>query len=174
MALETKFLVSHHPIQASPTLTNVHAPTKHDKKASSKRTAVRNIASNFNKRKKVSITPTASMLFFLREQYIASYVSKQASSSKSARGLSTQNSTKIATNACWRSWRHDFVWGPFRILKEQLEVAPAAIAVESYKHHLLLEDLMLSQKGNSCLYSYHLIINSSKIKAETFLSPRIS
>ena len=150
MALETKFRVSDCPIQASPTLlTNARAPTKHDEKASSKRTAVRNIASNFNKRKKVSITPTASMLFFLREQYIASYVSKQASSSKSARGLSTQNSTKIATNACWRSWRHDFVWGPFRILQEQLEVAPATIAVENKR--LLLEDLMLSQKGEELL-----------------------
>ena len=31
IALETKFRVSDHPIQeASPTLTNVHAPTKHD------------------------------------------------------------------------------------------------------------------------------------------------
>ena len=64
MALETKFLVSHHPMQVSFTLTNVHAPTKHDKKASSKRTAVRNIASNFNRQKKVSITLTASTLFF--------------------------------------------------------------------------------------------------------------
>ena len=101
MALETKFRVSDHPIQqASPTLTNVRAPTKHDEKASSKRTAVQNIALNFNKRKKVSITPATSMLFFLREQYISSYVSTHTSSNL-ARGLSTKNNTKIATNA-WR------------------------------------------------------------------------
>ena len=38
-----------------------------------------------------------------------------------------------------------FVWGPFKILKEQLEFTSPAITVEDIR--LLLEDLMLLEKG---------------------------
>ena len=130
MAMESKYRVSAYPTQASPITNNVGAVTQQDEQATSKRNAARILASFNNKRRKVTIQPSTSILLFLREPYIESFISPEYTNSTTARGPNTKNNTKITSNASWK-WDHKFNWGPFKPLEPKLKDAPIAISVKN-------------------------------------------
>ena len=87
MLVDTKYRVSAFPTQASPdTNTTIKAVTQKDRQSSLKRENIRNVASSHKKHNKVTDRPATSMLLFLRDSYIASYVHEYTNLTK-ARGL---------------------------------------------------------------------------------------
>jgi len=146
MLVDTKYRVSAFPTQASPDTNTIRAATQQDKQSTLKREQVRNLSLVQNKRKKVTVRPATSMLLFLRESYIAPYVHEYTNSTK-ARGPSINNNSKIAGNA-WK-WEHKFNWGQFKSLQPKLSGAQLAISVNH--NRLLLEDIMLLNKGEKVL-----------------------
>ena len=147
MLVDTKYRVSAFPTQASPDTNTIKAATQHDKQSTLKREQVRSMSLVQNKRKKVTVRPvTASMLLFSRESYIAQYAHEYTNSKKS-HGPSINNNSKIAGNA-WK-WDHKFNWGPFKALQAKLSGGQFAISVNH--NRLLLEDIMLLQKGERVL-----------------------
>ena len=147
MVVDTKYRVSSFPTQASPDTNTIKASTQNDRQSSLKREQVRNMLGIQNKRNKVTVSPASSMLLFLRESYIAQYTNEYTNSKK-ARGPSINNNSKIAGNA-WK-WDHKFNWGPFKSLQPKLSVGQFAISVNH--NRLLVEDIMLLQKGESVLF----------------------
>ena len=99
-----------------------------------------------NKRNKITVRPATSILLFLCKPYIAPYVDKYTNSTK-ARGPSINNNSKIAVNA-WR-WEHKFNWGPFKPLQSKLSGGQITISINH--NRLLLEDIMLLNKGEKVL-----------------------
>ena len=81
-----------------------------------------------------------------RKPYIAQYVNEYTNSTKSC-GPSINNNSKIATNA-WR-WEHKFNWGIFKSLQTKLSGGQIPISVNH--NRLLLEDIMLLNKGEKVL-----------------------
>ena len=146
LLVDTKFRVSAFPTQVSPDTNIIGAATQLDQKSSLKREQVRNMKVVQNKRNKVTVTPATSILLFLREPYIAQYAQQYTNSTK-ARGPSINNNSKIAANA-WR-WEYKFNWGIFKSLQSKL--TGGQIAVSVYHNRLLLEDIMLLQKGERVL-----------------------
>ena len=143
MATESKYKVSADPNQASPDVNNIRVlADEDDTRTSIKRKHARNMGSTKLKKNKATVNPAKSMLLFLREPFISKYVSTYETSEK-ARGPSTNNTTKSVIN----SWKRNypFSWGPFNSLKDQLNDAPNSIAFDH--NRLLLEDIMLLEKG---------------------------
>ena len=144
--VHTKYRLSSFPTLASPDTNTIKAATQHDRQSSLKREQVRNMLVVQNKRNKATVRPATSMLLFLRESYIAQYV-HEYTKSKKAHGPSINNNSKIAGNA-WK-WDHKFNWGPFKLLQPKLSGGQIAISVNH--NRLVLEDIMLLQKGERVL-----------------------
>ena len=147
MLVDTKYRVSAFPTQASPDTNTIRAATQLDKKSSLKREQVRNMLVVQNKRNKVTVRPATSMLLFLRKSYIAQYDVHKYTNLTKARDPSINNNSKIAANA-WR-WEHKFNWGIFKSL--QLKLSGGQIAISVYHNRLLLEEIMLLNKGENVL-----------------------
>ena len=82
------------------------------------------------------------MLSLICEPQISNYLIAYEASEK-ARGPSTNNNTKSAIN----SWKRNYLfsWDPVSSLKGQLSAAPKSITFDH--NRLLLEDMMLLEKG---------------------------
>jgi hypothetical protein len=133
------------PKVSSPDVSHVKATTNRNKKQSSKRTAMRELVTSIKKKNKKTFSPESSMLYFLRSEYVDSYVTLH---SKLKNGFNTSHQMKQALNN-WAWNGKDITWGCFKNFESLMMSSHYPITQDHTR--LMLEDFMMCEPGDHLL-----------------------